>query len=128
MGWITLPLPEDVGWAIIRYLQDGRPITECSNLFVRHVPPFDAFSDYTKFYGMMARLIAKACIPPEKRRGGAHSLRHSLATNLLKGQVDPTTISHILGHTDPKTAKYYFRMDIPDLRLCALDVGVACNE
>lgn len=125
---LTLPLPEDVGGAIIRYLQGGRLITECSNVFVRHFPPFDAFSDYTKLYGMMARLIAKAGIPPEKRQGGVHSLRYSLATNLLRGQADPTTISHILGHTDPKTTKYYFRMDIPDLRLCALDVEVACNE
>lgn len=122
---LTLPLPDDVGWAIIQYLKNGRPDTPCSNVFVRHSPPFDAFSEYTKFYGKIARLITKTDIPPEKqKRAGAHSLRHSLATNLLRSQVEPSTISSILGHTDPKTAKHYFRVDIMDLRHCALDVEV----
>lgn len=121
---LVLPLPDDVGWAIIDYLKHGRPITECPNVFVRHLPPFDEIANYNNLQGMMARVVSKAKIPPEKKvHASCHTLRHSLASNLLQNHVDVTMISNILGHADPNTAKHYLRVDVPDLRLCALAVG-----
>lgn len=120
---LSLPLPDDVGWAVIDYLKNGRPITDCPNVFVRHLPPFEEFSNYNNLHGMLSLVVAKAKIPPEKKKPtGCHTLRHSLASNLLQNHVDVTTISDILGHVDPNTAKHYLRVDIPDLRLCALSV------
>ena len=37
---LNLPLPNDVGWAIIDYLKNGRPITDCENIFVVHNAPY----------------------------------------------------------------------------------------
>jgi site-specific recombinase XerD len=37
---LVLPLPNDVGWAIIDYLKNGRPVTECKNVFVVHNAPY----------------------------------------------------------------------------------------
>lgn len=120
---LVLPLPDDVGWALIDYLKNGRPITECQNVFVRHLPPFDEISSYNNLQGMMARVVNRANIPPEKKtHASCHTLRHSLASNLLQNHVDVTMISNILGHSDPNTAKHYLRVDIPDLRLCTLAV------
>jgi len=42
---IELPLIKDIGWAIIDYLQNGRPTTNSECLFVRHRAPFNAFGD-----------------------------------------------------------------------------------
>ena len=41
---LELPLLEDVGWAIIDYLQHGRPETDCPCIFVRHLAPFDVMN------------------------------------------------------------------------------------
>ena len=40
---IKLPLLDDIGWAIIDYLKNGRPQTECDCVFVRHRAPYDSF-------------------------------------------------------------------------------------
>lgn len=37
---LNLPLPNDVGWAIIDYLKNERPITDCENIFVVHNAPY----------------------------------------------------------------------------------------
>jgi site-specific recombinase XerD len=42
---IELPLLRDIGWAIIDYLRNGRPVTISECLFVRHKAPFNAFGD-----------------------------------------------------------------------------------
>ncbi len=40
---LSLPLLDDVGWAIIDYVRGGRPETACPKVFVKHRHPFDAF-------------------------------------------------------------------------------------
>lgn len=40
---LLLPLSDDVGWAIIDYLRNGRPYTDSPNVFVKHRPPYDAY-------------------------------------------------------------------------------------
>jgi len=124
-GPLTLPLLTDVGWAIIDYLKDGRPITECNNVFVRHNPPFVSFASANCLHGMISGIISKAGIPAGKKpRTGMHSLRHSLATGLLQNKVEVSTISEILGHLNPESARHYIRVDLPALRQCALNVEV----
>ena len=125
---LTLPLLQDVGWAIIDYLKNGRPVTECSNVFVRHLAPFMPFSCNNTLYGMITRIISKSGIKIEKRsRVGMHSLRHSLASELMKNNVEINTISDILGHCNPETTLNYLRVNLPALRQCALNVEVSYN-
>lgn len=120
---LTLPLLEDVGWAIIDYLKNGRPVTNCTNVFIRHLAPFTSFADNNCLYEMITRIISKAGISTEKRvRIGMHSLRHTLASELMKSNVEINTISDILGHCDPETTRHYLRVNLPALRQCALDM------
>ena len=121
---LTLPIPADVGWAIIDYLKNGRPVTESGNIFVRHVPPYDGFAITSNLHNIMTKAISNAGIPCEGKPGGFHTLRHSLATHLLQGGVESTTISDILGHTSPETVKHYLQADTSSLRRCALEVEV----
>lgn len=76
---LTLPISDDVGWAIINYLKNGRPVTESTNIFVRHVPPYDGFAPTSNLYNVIAKALSKAGIPSERNAGGFHTLRHSLA-------------------------------------------------
>lgn len=122
---VTLPIPNDVGWAVIDYLKNGRPVTESSRVFVRHVPPYDRFSITNSLYGLLNKALKDAGIDTERGgHNGFHTLRHSLATHLLQNGVGAPTISDILGHTSPDTVKHYLRADIQNLRKCALEVEV----
>lgn len=51
---------------------------------------------------------------------GLHSLRASVATKLLAAGVNPDTIFSFLGHSDRESLNSYLRLDIENLRECAL--------
>lgn len=55
---LTLPIPEDVGWAVIDYLKNGRPVTESRNVFARHVPPYDGFSITSNLHNIMMKALS----------------------------------------------------------------------
>ncbi len=126
---LSLPLLDDVGWAIIDYLKHGRPTTQSKHVFVRHLPPFQEFSRYNNLHNMLIKYIVRAGIPAEgKSKIGMHSLRHSLASELMQNNVEITTISQILGHSNVETTRHYLQVNLPALRQCALNVEVAKNE
>lgn len=93
---IELPLLKNIGWAIIDYLQNGRPATNSECLFVRHRAPFNAFGDRNTFNKELHRYILKAGlnIPGEQRHGMhslrstlVHSFRHGFAVKCLKRHI-----------------------------------------
>jgi len=53
---------------------------------------------------------------------GLHSLRHSLASRLLEKDTPLNVISNILGHVNSDSTRNYLRIDINQLRICALEV------
>ena len=56
----------------------------------------------------------------EREKNGAHSLRHNLATNMLKKNVSLPVISTVLGHQTTETTKIYLKVDTDNLRSCTL--------
>lgn len=122
---LSLPLPEDAGWAVIDYLKNGRPVTDYPNIFVTHNAPYKGVPFKSTMRHNLTKALKRAGIPIDKTKHyGWHSLRHSLATNLLQNGVGASTISDILGHSDPQVAKHYLRVDMDGLRKCALEVEV----
>ncbi len=119
---IELPLLDDVGWAVIDYLKNGRPVTSCDNLFVRHRPPFNAFGETESFHKSLHRYMVKAnLIIPMNNHHGMHSLRSSLARNMLETHAPLAVISETLGHQNINTTSIYLKIDIDGLRKYALD-------
>jgi integrase len=117
-----LPLLDDIGWAIIDYLKNGRPQTECDKLFVRHRAPFDSFGENESFYRELHRYMQVAGItPPTGVHCGLHSLRSTLARNMLEAKTPLPVISEVLGHTNINTTSIYLKIDLDGLRKCALD-------
>lgn len=123
---LLLPLPEDVGWAIIDYLKNGRPVTNSPNVFVHHRPPYNAFPVNSSLNHILSSVMVRAGLPSEKNTNvGWHTFRRTLATNLLQNHVEVNIISEILGHSDPDIAgKYYIQLDLENLKKCALEVEV----
>ena len=56
------------------------------------------------------------------RKHGSHSLRHSLASNMLATNAGILDVSKALGHESVDTTKIYAKVDINRLRLCELEV------
>ena len=61
-------------------------------------------------------------ITPEKNHG-LHTLRHSLATELMRKDTPIPVIAEILGHKSIETTMKYLRADIEELRYCTLIEG-----
>jgi len=119
---IELPLLDDIGWAIIDYLKNGRPATFSDNLFVRHRPPFTAFGETENFHKSLHRYMVKAgLLIPMNEHHGMHSLRSTLARNMLESQATLSVISQTLGHQNINTTSIYLKIDITGLRKCSLD-------
>lgn len=120
---LELPLLSDVGEAIINYLKNARPKTESDHVFIRVQPPYTEFRS-----GAVGALVhehlLRAGIHLEGRKSGSHALRHSLASRLLEHEIPLPVISEILGHVNAQTTMTYLRIDINELKKCALEVMV----
>jgi integrase len=121
---LTLPLPSDVGWAVIDYIRHGRPEAGCPQVFVKHRYPFTAFGSSTsagcrlRYYAQRAGIVFLA-----GRSHGLHSLRGALAVAMLQTDTPPPVVAAVLGHAATNTtAAHYLRLDTEHLRRCALDV------
>jgi integrase/recombinase XerD len=121
---LSLPLLDDVGWAIIDYVRGGRPETACPKVFVKHRYPFDAFGGASSVACRLSRHAARAGIvfaPGEVC--GMHSLRGALAVAMIGHGASMPVVSAVLGHASSDTTQaYYLRFDVERLRCCALDV------
>lgn len=117
---ICLPLPERVGLAVIDYLKNGRPETTCKKLFVMHKSPYGQFSNA---WNIIDKYMTRAGIENlDNRRHGFHSLRHSIAGAMLDTGTPLPVIAEVLGHINTNTTSRYLKIDVPNLRGCALEV------
>jgi integrase/recombinase XerD len=121
---LSLPLLDDVGWAIIDYVRHGRPETACPKVFIKHRHPFDAFGCASSVACRLSRYAARAGIDfPPGQACGMHSLRGALAVAMIGNGAPMPVISAVLGHASSDTTQaYYLRFDTGRLRCCALDV------
>jgi len=121
---LSLPLLDDVGWAVIDYVRHGRPDTASAKVFIKHRHPFDAFGGASSVASRLSRYAARAGIEfgPDQV-GGMHSLRGALAIAMLGNGAPIPVISAVLGHACSDTTQaYYLRFDVERLRCCGLDV------
>jgi integrase/recombinase XerD len=113
-----LPLPKDVGKAIVAYLQHGRPHSISRRVFLRSRPPIRGFFGQGGIGSLVRQSIIRAgVISPTK---GAHQFRHGLATQMLRHGASLTEIGEVLGHRNPETTKIYTKVDLTALRTLAL--------
>lgn len=118
----TLPLLPLIGEAIIDYLKNGRLDSDCDNVFIRHIHPYGAIASSSTLSETIKRYMRQAGLTIKSRKV-AHSMRHTVASTLLRNGVPLMTISNIMGHDTPKTTIAYTKVDIPALRKCALSYG-----
>ena len=109
-----LPLTQEVGKAIVDYLQDGRPQVTTQTLFVGCRAPFRPFGSCCVSV-MVARALCQAGVA-RPSRGAAHLLRHSVATSLLRQGASLQAISTLLRHRSIETTQIYAKVAVEGLR------------
>jgi integrase/recombinase XerD len=105
-----LPLPADVGAALVDYLRRGRRPSTLRQVFVRTIGPDKAMSRQSVV--MVARCAA--------RRAGigtvaAHQLRHRAACRVLADGGNLTEVTQLLRHQSEATAAIYAKVDLAAL-------------
>jgi integrase/recombinase XerD len=120
---LTLPLLRDVGWAIIDYLQNGRPNCEYPEVFLTCTVPIRPFGlNSSALNAILAKRVQQAGVKiSSELPKGMHSLRHTLASVMLANDVELPVIASVLGHVTSEATSVYLHTDIDRLRQCALD-------
>ncbi len=118
---IELPLLPEVGEAIVNYLRYSRPISKLPNVFLSACAPYRPMNRLG-LNGVVLRIMRSSGVNLEGRKFGPHSMRHSLASNMLKSGASISIISEALGHESSETTREYLRIDVTSLAKCALDV------
>jgi site-specific recombinase XerD len=112
-----LPLPKDVGAALVSYLRHARPDCSTRRVFIRARAPRRSLNA-ASIGDVVHRALQRAGLNPGLK--GSHLLRHSLATNLQSRGATLTEIGQLLRHTDLTTTQIYAKVDIGALRAIAL--------
>lgn len=108
---VKLPLPQDVGDALFDYVQNARPVVADDRLFLRATPPFVPLASSPAVAHIVDRALQRAGITDAPSRG-AHMLRHSAATGMLRAGATMESIAVILRHRSIETTNIYARVDV----------------
>ena len=109
-----LPLPSDVGEAIVAYLRRRRRTSESRAVFLQSRAPFRGAAVST-IVSSAGRALRRAGIAV----GGGHRLRHTAATQMLRQGASLTEIAQVLRHRHVDTTAIYAKVDRDQLRSIA---------
>jgi len=114
---VRLPLPQDVGESILHYL-DLRPEFDASDrVFLRSVAPCAPFASGDAVSSVVKHALRRAGINTPSK--GAHLLRHTAATEMLRSGVPLDRIGLVLRHRSIDMTAYYAKVDVALLRSVA---------
>lgn len=105
-----LPLPQDVGDAILNYLEHWRPDVGDEHVFLRVNAPFVPLASSSAVSSLVNRAARRAHLSAS--RIGAHILRHTAASLMLRKGVSLQTISRLLRHQSIDTTVLYAKVDV----------------
>jgi integrase/recombinase XerD len=109
-----MPLPNDVGEALASYLRQGRPRCQTRRVFVCIKAPYRGLATVGTLPTIVRYAIERANLNPPTK--GAHLLRHSLATSMLRSGATMREIGEVLRHRDSNTTAIYAKVDFNSLR------------
>lgn len=120
--YLQLPLTEEVKFALLDYLKNARPSVFDDHVFIKLRSPHQPYSENDHFSNKVKHYFTLAGISADRKHAGLHSMRHSLASNLMGDNTPISQIAAILGHNSAQSTKQYIWSNISQLRAAALEV------
>lgn len=115
----VVPLLQDAGAALAEYVLHARPRSDSRRVFLQHIPPVRSIDNSS----VISRIVRSALegggieLP---RVAGAHLIRHSLATQLVRQKRPINEVADLLGHRSIDTTAIYVKVALPQLAAVAL--------
>lgn len=106
-----LPLPVEAGEAIVAWLTGGRPSCETRWVFTTLKPPGRPLSS-----GAIGHVMGSLCRIAGVDRIGAHRLRHTLASDMLRAGASLAEVGQVLRHRSVRSTAIYAKVDQVALR------------
>lgn len=106
-----LPLPTEPGEAIVAWLSDGRPECDTRSVFTTLRAPGQPLTP-----GAIGHVVGTACHNAGLNRIGAHRLRHTLATQMLRAGASLPEVGQVLRHRSARSTVIYAKVDEVALR------------
>lgn len=114
---VRLPLPQDVGDAVLRYLERRPAYIDTDHVFVRSIAPYRPFASGDGVSSVVKHALERARI--EASAKGAHLLRHTAATEMLRNGVPLEQAGLVLRHRSIDMTAYYAKVDVALLKQIA---------
>lgn len=108
-----LPLPQELGDALLHYLETARPALPTDRVFTTILAPLRPLSRAAVTH-VVRSALRRAGIEALSR--GAHLLRHSAATAMLRKGASLAGVGAVLRHRSPSTTAHYAKVDFDLLR------------
>lgn len=113
-----LPLIHDVGKSLSMYLKKDRAPGSSRRVFLCRRAPYRGFAHPSTVSTIVAKALIRAGLAPATH--GAHLLRHSLATTMIRRGASLAEIGQVLRHRSPNTTEIYAKLDFGALREVAM--------
>ncbi len=107
---VRLPLPQDAGEALLRYLECRPAVGGTDRVFVRNIAPFTPGVSPHCVSGVVKRALRRAGVVTAAK--GAHLLRHTAATEMLRHGVPLDQIGLVLRHRGLDMTAQYAKVDL----------------
>ncbi len=107
---VALPLPQDVGDALLKYIEVRRPSIRTDRVFIRSIAPFQPFSASGAISCVVCDALKRAGVKNVQLRG-AYLLRHSAATHMLRSGAGLEAVGAMLRHRSRETTAIYAKVD-----------------
>jgi len=114
---VRLPLPQDVGDALLRYLECRPANIGTDHVFVRTIAPCGPFASGDGISSVVKHALKRASIETPSK--GAHLLRHTAATEMLRNGVPLDQAGLVLRHRSIDMTAYYAKADVALLKQIA---------
>jgi site-specific recombinase XerD len=108
---VRLPLPQDVGDAVLAYIEQERPRVGEEIVFLTMIAPYKAFSFSSSVSTIVAHALKRAGIT-DAPSTGASLLRHSAATAMLRSGATLEAVGTVLRHSSLDMTAHYAKVDI----------------
>jgi len=116
-----LPLLENIKYALIDYLKNGRPESDLEYIFIGIRNGGKPLTN-TCIHQIVSKYFQKAGVDISERKHGPHAMRHSLASSMLHNNTPMYIIKEVLGHSSINTTRIYLNIDVDTLKKSALEV------
>ena len=114
---VRLPLPQDVGDALLRYLECRPANIDTDHVFIRSIAPCRPFASGDGVSSVVKHALKRANIDTPAK--GAHLLRHTAATEMLRNGVPLDQAGLVLRHRSIDMTAYYAKADVALLKQIA---------